>query len=448
MLDINNDLPEFGTMEYYTAMAHRDHFHGRRLADRTRLTFAAGNETFHIPDLGFLYYANVSVGTPELWFLVALDTGSGLFWLPCDCTTNCAQSFEFSPTETIDFNIYSLSTSSSGKEMSCTNPLCGRGCIPSQSHCPYRVEYLSANTSSTGYVVEDVLHLRTDTGPSKFIDVTIPFGCGVIQTGHFLEAGAPNGLFGLAMDAISLPSVLARQKLAADSFSMCFSRDGIGRISFGDKGSHNQGQTPVTPNLSELYFVRITHVAVGHNVSAASMDVIFDTGTSFTYLTDPVYSLLSEQFNTQVRDRRARVDPSNPFQFCYEMTSSPEDLIVPPINLTFGGGSQFSVVHPWITIATEDGTLFYCLAVIKSEHDGINIIGENFMTGYRIVFDNEKPAIGWMASDCSDEVPFIPSPPVPGSRARRSAALSSLIHGYLAIAILVIQVLSVQLILL
>ena len=34
-----------------------------------------------------LHYANVSLGTPSLWFLVALDTGSDLFWLPCDCTS-------------------------------------------------------------------------------------------------------------------------------------------------------------------------------------------------------------------------------------------------------------------------------------------------------------------------------------------------------------------------
>lgn len=34
-----------------------------------------------------LHFANVSVGTPPLWFMVALDTGSDLFWLPCNCTS-------------------------------------------------------------------------------------------------------------------------------------------------------------------------------------------------------------------------------------------------------------------------------------------------------------------------------------------------------------------------
>ena len=38
-----------------------------------------------------LYYANVSVGTPSVSFLVALDTGSDLFWLPCDCNNSTCE---------------------------------------------------------------------------------------------------------------------------------------------------------------------------------------------------------------------------------------------------------------------------------------------------------------------------------------------------------------------
>jgi Xylanase inhibitor N-terminal len=36
-----------------------------------------------------LYYALVKLGTPNVTFFVALDTGSDLFWVPCDCT-QCA----------------------------------------------------------------------------------------------------------------------------------------------------------------------------------------------------------------------------------------------------------------------------------------------------------------------------------------------------------------------
>lgn len=41
-----------------------------------------------------LHYANVTVGTPPQWFLVALDTGSDLFWLPCNCNSTCVRSME------------------------------------------------------------------------------------------------------------------------------------------------------------------------------------------------------------------------------------------------------------------------------------------------------------------------------------------------------------------
>ncbi|KAB1199943.1 Aspartic proteinase-like protein 1 [Morella rubra] len=100
-------LPEKGTIEYYVAMAHRDRsIHARRLLDagknQSPLTFANGNETFHIDVDQYLYYANVSVGTPSLSFLVALDTGSSLFWLPCDCNSStdatCQTTSIYSPS--------------------------------------------------------------------------------------------------------------------------------------------------------------------------------------------------------------------------------------------------------------------------------------------------------------------------------------------------------------
>lgn len=76
------------------------------------------------------------------------------------------------------------------------------------------------------------------------------FRCGISQTGDFLNGGAPNGLFGLGMDNVSVPSTLASKGLTADSFGMCFGPNGIGRIDFGDKGSPDQKVTPF--NLEQL----------------------------------------------------------------------------------------------------------------------------------------------------------------------------------------------------
>lgn len=77
------------------------------------------------------------------------------------------------------------------------------------------------------------------------------FRCGIIQTGDFLDGAAINGLFGLGLDNISVPSILAKKGLAANSFSMCFGgTDGVGRIAFGDKGTTDQGKTPINLDSS------------------------------------------------------------------------------------------------------------------------------------------------------------------------------------------------------
>jgi hypothetical protein len=77
------------------------------------------------------------------------------------------------------------------------------------------------------------------------------YSCGQVQSGSFLDVAAPNGLFGLGMEKISVPSILSSKGLTADSFSMCFGRDGVGRISFGDKGSSGQEETPFNLNPSQ-----------------------------------------------------------------------------------------------------------------------------------------------------------------------------------------------------
>ena len=65
-----------------------------------------------------------------------------------------------------------------------------------------------------------------------------------MQTGSFLDVAAPDGLFGLGLEKISVPSILSREGYTANSFSMCFRQDGNGRIDFGDKGSLDQEETP------------------------------------------------------------------------------------------------------------------------------------------------------------------------------------------------------------
>ncbi|KAJ7944119.1 aspartyl protease family protein 1-like [Quillaja saponaria] len=397
-----DDLPEKGTLEYYVAMTQRDQvIRGRHLAsadDLTPLAFAYGNDTYRFNSLGHLHYANVSVGTPTESFLVALDTGSDLFWLPCNCTS-CVHQLGTTTGEKIEFNIYSPEASSTSKKVLCNSTFCQqqRQCPSATSTCPYQVRYLSNGTSSTGVLVEDVLHLTTDDPRSKSVDAHITFGCGQVQTGSFLENAAPNGLFGLGISNISVPSILAQKGLTSNSFSMCFGSDGVGRIRFGDNGRSDQGKTPF--NLVEshpTYNISITQIGVGGTVSDLEFSAIFDSGTSFTYLNDPAYTLFTQTFNSKAKEKR-HSSKDSPFEYSQIKLA----LDVPVVNLTMKGGDQYYVTDPIVYVSIVVVGNLYCLGIVKS--DDVNIIGQNFMTGYRVVFDRDNMVLGWKESNCYDD---------------------------------------------
>ncbi|KAK7360257.1 hypothetical protein VNO77_02240 [Canavalia gladiata] len=399
--------PEKGTVEYYAELADRDRFlRGRKLSQiDAGLAFSDGNATFRISSLGFLHYTTVQLGTPGVKFMVALDTGSDLFWVPCDCT-RCAATdgtaFASALASDFDLNVYNPNGSSTSKKVTCNNSLCTHRnrCLGTFSNCPYMVSYVSAETSTSGILVEDVLHLTKEDNHHDLVEANVIFGCGQVQSGSFLDVAAPNGLFGLGMEKISVPSVLSREGYTADSFSMCFGRDGVGRISFGDKGSFDQDETPFNLNPSHpTYNITVTQVRAGTTLIDAEFTALFDSGTSFTYLVDPTYTRLSKSFHSQVKDRRRPPDSRIPFEYCYDMSPDANTSLIPSVSLTMGGGSHFAVYDPIIIISTQS-ELVYCLAVVKSAE--LNIIGQNFMAGYRVVFDREKLILGWKKFDCYD----------------------------------------------
>lgn len=55
------------------------------------------------------------------------------------------------------------------------------------------------------------------------------------QTGGYLDGVAPDGLMGLGLGEISVPSFLSKAGLVKNSFSLCFNDDDSGRIFLGTK---------------------------------------------------------------------------------------------------------------------------------------------------------------------------------------------------------------------
>ncbi|KAI3971474.1 hypothetical protein MKW92_033645 [Papaver armeniacum] len=77
------------------------------------------------------------------------------------------------------------------------------------------------------------------------------------------------------------------------------------------------------------------------------------------------------------------------------------ELFLPNVTFIMKGGSQFNIYGAIAPTSKRTATI-YCLVVVKSPD--VNIIGQNFMTGYRIVFNREQTVLGWKPFNCYEIV--------------------------------------------
>ncbi|KAL7126398.1 hypothetical protein ABFS83_14G184200 [Erythranthe nasuta] len=347
----------------------------------------------------------------------------------------------------LKLNIYSPSNSTSSTPLPCNSTKCGttRGCSASLNNvCPY--EIINGNATSRGILVDDILHLGTDVIPQDIVDVPVTLGCGKNQTGYYLTHRGLNGVFGLGMGNISVPSTLANKGLVANSFSLCFVTDGVGRIEFGDKGSAEQKTTPFNLQKSNpTYNITVTKIAVANNVTNLEFDAIFNSGIPFTRLSNPAYSFIANNFNSRITYKPYHYPFDIVLEYCYALGANKDSYIAPNLTFTMKGGNEFNITAPTILLEEDDGFVL-CLAIIKTE--GINVIGQNFMTGYRLVFDREEMILGWKESDCGSITSKLlpparprqlqqPSPPPPPPPPSGVARLSSMTSGLMAVILVV-----------
>ncbi|KAJ7526129.1 hypothetical protein O6H91_17G083900 [Diphasiastrum complanatum] len=404
--------PSMGSSSFYQILHEHDIArHGRKLSTYDTLIFSEGNETAQLQDqFGGIYYTVVDLGTPFKTFVVALDTGSDLFWVPCQCK-KCAplSAPGYSGLASV-MNAYSPAASVTSQPVNCSNNLCDlrSTCKSGIDQCPYTIHYGSSNTSTSGTLVEDVMHFsRGDLSKAPPISVPIIFGCGEVQTGALLQGSSPDGLLGLGRGGISVPGLLATAALVQDSFSMCFGADSSGRIFFGDKGDPAQQTTSfmqlTDPNT--YYSIGLEQILVGNQGILWNSAMIFDSGTSFTYFPPTVYQAVTKAFDSQIQLKRmAAASLGLPFEFCYS-TSASGKLLIPDFNvsLILNGGAKFSVLNPYVVLVDQNTNkpAALCLAFLSGSPA---IIGVNFMIGYRIVFDRQALKLGWLPSDCYNAV--------------------------------------------
>ncbi|KAM0971707.1 hypothetical protein FF1_019611 [Malus domestica] len=399
--------PKRNSFNYFQLLLKSDlKRHRLKLGSKRDLLIPSqGSQTlFFGNELDWLHYAWIDIGTPNVSFMVALDGGSDLLWVPCDCIQCAPLSASNYDSLDRDLNQYRPSLSSTSKQLSCSHQLCksSTNCKGPAEPCPYIVQYKSENTASSGFLIEDVLHLTSaskNTAPSS-VQAPVIVGCGRKQTGGYLEGAAPDGVMGLGPGEISVPSVLAKAGMIQNSFSLCFDANGSGRILFGDQGHLAQQSTPFLPMEEKYvaYSVGVEQCCVARScLKQTGFQALVDSGSSFTYVPTEVYEKIVFEFDKQVNATRIDLQQS-PWKYCYNV-SSLELLNIPTMKLMFPLNQSFLVNKPIFSETLDQKYTIFCLTLLRTD-DEYGIIGQNFMVGYRLVFDRENLKFGWSNANC------------------------------------------------
>ncbi|KAK8466844.1 hypothetical protein PHAVU_008G170200 [Phaseolus vulgaris] len=372
--------PKRNSSEYFRLLLRNDVTRQRmRLGSQYETLYPSeGGQTFSFGDaLYWLHYAWIDIGTPNVSFLVALDAGSDMLWVPCDCI-ECA-SLSAGNYNVLDRNLnqYRPSLSNTSRHLPCGHKLCGQQsfCKGSKDPCPYSVQYASYNTTSSGFLFEDKLHLASDERHAlqNSVQASIILGCGSKQTGVYLQGASPDGVLGLGPGNISVPSLLAKAGLTRNSFSICLGENESGRIIFGDQGHATQHSTPFLPINGEFtaYMVGAESFCVGSLcLKETRFQLLIDSGSSFTYLPNEVYQKVVMEFDKQVN--AARIILPHTWDYCYN-ASSQELINIPPLKLAFSRNQTLLFQNPIYTgPASQRRKLL--LWGGTSEHDIIRII--------------------------------------------------------------------------
>ncbi|CAA7401735.1 unnamed protein product [Spirodela intermedia] len=424
-----------GSEDYYRALVGRDLLRQKnKLGVRYQVVFPSegGGAVGLGNDFGWLHYTWVDIGTPNVSFLVALDAGSDLFWVPCDCIQCAALSGGRNGLDR-DLSMYRPAASSTSKHLPCSHELCtsvSTSCKSPKQPCPYFVDYYSENTSSSGLLVEDTLYLAS-SDENAFMGASVIIGCGSRQSGGYLDGIAPDGLLGLGLGDVSVPTILAKEGLVRDSFSLCFQEDDSGRILFGDQGISGQRSTPFVSVEGKYptYIIEVEGWCIGSQcLRQTATRALVDCGSSFTYLPSSVFKVVVAEFDRQM-NRSSITYEESPFQYCYR-ASSLEMPTIPRVALTLAVNQSFVVNNPLFLFYGKQGQReAFCLALQPSDDPHVTI-GQNFMTGYKVVFDRELMRLAWSpSSHCGDpassrRVPRTPPPrdrpenPLPTDEAR------------------------------
>lgn len=359
------------------------------------------------------YSMSISIGTPPQKFIAIADTGSDLVWIQCAACTECFQqsSPRFEPTN-----------SSTYKNLGCSTECTALGsneiqCTP---QCTYSYQY-GDQSNTAGDFAQDTVSLAIHNETTSILIPGFNFGCGLQNNGTFTDT---DGIVGLARGPVSFPSQIAPYLNNATKFSYCLvdkqSESTVtSPIIFGEDAVpanlsavlYTPVMTPYDVSMVPFYYVNLQGIAVGGTnlrIPASAFEVdangnggtIFDSGTTYTALTDDAYTAVENEYSALLMD----YTPVNLFQetglsLCYDITGLTA-VKAPTLVFQFEN-ADFDLPFDNFMVMMGDtaGNTYMCLALMGQT--GMNIFGNTQQQNFQVLYEEDVLKIGWLPLDCT-----------------------------------------------
>ncbi|XP_010532199.1 PREDICTED: aspartic proteinase Asp1 [Tarenaya hassleriana] len=366
---------------------------------RSSVVFPLSGNVF---PLGY-YSVSLRIGNPPKAFDFDVDTGSDLAWVQCDAPcSGCTlpRERQYKPMRNM---------------VQCSDPLClalhfpnKPKCLKPTDQCDYEVSYADQG-SSMGVLVIDQIPFTLLNGSAS--SVRLAFGCGYDQQvpgPHPPPATA--GVLGIGRGIISFLTQLVTAGLTKNVMGHCLSHKGGGFLFFGDNPIPSSGVAWAKLSKDGHYSVGSAELLFnGKSTGEKGLDLIFDSGSSYTYFNSKTYQTIVNLITNDLKGKPlkdAKEDRTLPI--CWKGAKPFKSVLdaksfFKTLTISFSGWirkTQFQIQPESYLIVTTGNV---CLGILNGSEVGLqnaNVIGDIFMQGTMVIYDNEKQQLGWVSADC------------------------------------------------
>lgn len=358
------------------------------------------------------YFTDLMVGKPTPQRVsVIIDTGSRMSGFPCASCDHCGEHLD---------PAFDISSSDTASWSSCSEG-CAEECVGNR--CPYRETY-AEGSSVEGFWFTDFMELGDSF--SKNPAVLAKMGCHDMEDKLFFTQRA-NGIMGLAPPMGSHPTILQemlhdRQHIDALVFAICLASTG-GRMTLGGfNSSYHVSKSDKDPlqwvamRVREYYFVSLEGLSLidGRDTiripggAAAFGPTIVDSGTTYTYLQDGMFSALTTRLDYYCAEHDG-CGADKESDRCWRLRDAaggPADF--PPLAVRFSEGVSVDwMPRSYLQRQVGDDAL-WCRAFEMSNNLKQTVLGMSFMLHKDFIFDIARGRLGIADAQCPE---YVEQPP-------------------------------------